>query len=567
MTATLLLAMPLSVMWVIRGIQAQAQQAPPDWHRRLAPVVALALICSVVKALWYIAAFAGLVALVALWRAGKPLSPLPTARSWKSIALLCRVQCSVGLALAFFALVLTLFYSGRYPEPSVQDSTVFDRISATDMAARLESIATEEEIDAAASWVDSVPSVHDIASVAGLNPFAWSHLLSFAYVGLAAFILVGCVLRRDLKTAGLGRRLLAITVSYFAVGFAFALLYHAIYAGQVGKYNWFVRWYFDLKGETAKRSVQSNDQVLEQTEWKTGRAMPPPGGEDWRGGPLRGVIGLIRARIQTRSVFAQDKPKFVIDPAQPQGVEVFWATFLFATGKDKLELGRIFELNKSGGVPSNAAERDRFLAFLGSFTPGTDRLISPIYRVRLIGGADSRPFARGEADAMEGDPHLARDRAEALRRHLRDWVLESSSAPSQHLIALTAAFEHPDINDYIIQGKERSQEPEVSRKLQALWPRRRPPVPADNQDLDRAQWRAASVTISRVDPDPAMMRASMEPSGSTLEDMLYFSFVSFTTTGYGDIRPVSGEARAWVIIENVIEVFFAGIFFAAVVRA
>lgn len=48
----------------------------------------------------------------------------------------------------------------------------------------------------------------------------------------------------------------------------------------------------------------------------------------------------------------------------------------------------------------------------------------------------------------------------------------------------------------------------------------------------------------------------------TFADMLYFSFVSFTTTGYGDIRPISDELRFWTICENIVEVLFTAMFFA-----
>ncbi len=50
-------------------------------------------------------------------------------------------------------------------------------------------------------------------------------------------------------------------------------------------------------------------------------------------------------------------------------------------------------------------------------------------------------------------------------------------------------------------------------------------------------------------------------TNQTLADMFYFSFASFTTTGYGDIRPVSDSARLWSIIENIAELLFTAIFF------
>jgi len=41
-----------------------------------------------------------------------------------------------------------------------------------------------------------------------------------------------------------------------------------------------------------------------------------------------------------------------------------------------------------------------------------------------------------------------------------------------------------------------------------------------------------------------------------LWDFIYFSFITITTVGYGDIYPVSFIARSFVIIENIMGIFF-----------
>lgn len=46
----------------------------------------------------------------------------------------------------------------------------------------------------------------------------------------------------------------------------------------------------------------------------------------------------------------------------------------------------------------------------------------------------------------------------------------------------------------------------------------------------------------------------------SFHDMIYFSFVSFTTTGYGDVRPVSDDLRFWTIVENIMEILFVAMF-------
>jgi hypothetical protein len=49
---------------------------------------------------------------------------------------------------------------------------------------------------------------------------------------------------------------------------------------------------------------------------------------------------------------------------------------------------------------------------------------------------------------------------------------------------------------------------------------------------------------------------------SSFLHLLYFSFTTLTTTGFGDITPVSEQARSFVIIEEFIGVFFVGVLIA-----
>jgi voltage-gated potassium channel Kch len=44
--------------------------------------------------------------------------------------------------------------------------------------------------------------------------------------------------------------------------------------------------------------------------------------------------------------------------------------------------------------------------------------------------------------------------------------------------------------------------------------------------------------------------------------LLYFSFTTLTTTGYGDITPLTDQARSFVIIEEFTGVFFVGVLIA-----
>jgi hypothetical protein len=44
--------------------------------------------------------------------------------------------------------------------------------------------------------------------------------------------------------------------------------------------------------------------------------------------------------------------------------------------------------------------------------------------------------------------------------------------------------------------------------------------------------------------------------------LLYFSFTTLTTTGFGDIAPVTDQARSFVMIEEFAGVFFVGVLIA-----
>ncbi len=82
---------------------------------------------------------------------------------------------------------------------------------------------------------------------------------------------------------------------------------------------------------------------------------------------------------------------------------------------------------------------------------------------------------------------------------------------------------------------------------------------------DEHAWRRATLRVTLRRPGPMAASTEMAPATKIdFADMLYFSFVSFTTTGYGDIKAVSNEARLFVILQNILEIFFAGVVVASV---
>jgi len=98
--------------------------------------------------------------------------------------------------------------------------------------------------------------------------------------------------------------------------------------------------------------------------------------------------------------------------------------------------------------------------------------------------------------------------------------------------------------------------------LHLLWPSWY--APGGNLISEKQGWRTASLTIGFIEPDGDLQRvqSGLTQRGLWLEDMVYFSFVSLTTTGYGDIKPVSTGARVLTILENLLEVLFTSVFLA-----
>jgi hypothetical protein len=44
-----------------------------------------------------------------------------------------------------------------------------------------------------------------------------------------------------------------------------------------------------------------------------------------------------------------------------------------------------------------------------------------------------------------------------------------------------------------------------------------------------------------------------------IRDFIYFSFVTLTTTGYGDIAPVTAHAQSLAILEQLAGTFYPGL--------
>lgn len=78
-------------------------------------------------------------------------------------------------------------------------------------------------------------------------------------------------------------------------------------------------------------------------------------------------------------------------------------------------------------------------------------------------------------------------------------------------------------------------------------------------------WALMYTTVAEL--NPAAFSGALPPAGAKEWDIdwLYYSFVTLTTLGYGDILPVSATARALAYSEAVIGVFYMAVLVAALV--
>ena len=76
-------------------------------------------------------------------------------------------------------------------------------------------------------------------------------------------------------------------------------------------------------------------------------------------------------------------------------------------------------------------------------------------------------------------------------------------------------------------------------------------------------WYLLFMFLLMIDPDSFDIR-NFNPEMVSI-DMIYFSFTTLTTLGYGDITPVSYTAKMWSITEAMIGVMFLAVMISRVV--
>ena len=79
-------------------------------------------------------------------------------------------------------------------------------------------------------------------------------------------------------------------------------------------------------------------------------------------------------------------------------------------------------------------------------------------------------------------------------------------------------------------------------------------------------WTALYLLIEERHPGSFTFKATQtRPAEMIWPDLLYFSFTTLTTTGYGDICPLSDQARSVALLEHMIGVLYIAIVVARLV--
>lgn len=79
-------------------------------------------------------------------------------------------------------------------------------------------------------------------------------------------------------------------------------------------------------------------------------------------------------------------------------------------------------------------------------------------------------------------------------------------------------------------------------------------------------WAVAYLMIETILPGSFAGSALEQPGGDNTI-WIYFSFVTLTTLGYGDVTPVTGTARVAVYVEAIFGIFYMSILVASIVSA
>lgn len=381
-----------------------------------------------------------------------------------------------------------------------------------------------------------------------------------------------------------------ITLVTFVVdGLLFGMLYYQLYLADGARFNLMLKTIGSVLASQNGKKPKHNIRPEDITDW---------------------VLGIARLRASASSVFSQDQPtKGIVDDPIMLTDLLLSLTLQFDLGEDSIRVNQTltkdYKINnikctrnidvlnvlkdslrlryEKNDYARNNIEYIVRVSAGASYNPPDDerlnRLDSTIAAVSALAQNDttSHIYLQSLSDERnslkrELDRDVAEDNKDIIRRRhayciqVIDSLLDSIAKGSakEYVNKLQSALWEATPPAGEMRQDEKETTPGRRKYLRKLWPN----IPAATFDtLTKKQeapyWRAFSMEIyeKKVNRDLAAEMKMSLAENNTLTDMIYFSFVSITTTSFGDIKPVSDTARFWVIIENILEIVFVTILF------
>ncbi|MGZ8823303.1 MAG: potassium channel family protein [Thermoanaerobaculia bacterium] len=380
--------------------------------------------------------------------------------------------------------------------------------------------------------------------------------------------------------------LVFVLAAYLSIGAVFGLIYYDYFLLDAGRYHLLLDTLFVENARDLAAAVEQGGR-----EWDTFRLEL----DRFKLADHEKLLSLISSGYFASSVFAQDSPQVSIESDPPETVaEAFGCNYQFKEDESTIrseqplfyghssgvlltsECARDVATNKLGygggghEVQTNRSSSVRLANFICAEADEPIKKTERDYIVRVIGAADCTGGAVKNDQYSLDRARVAMVEARRVMNEVAIWVKAHRPGQSTSLrepvniVRLRQAFMQPTHQNFAQRRSSAVAPCNAAEYDEILWPAAERGA-AQTSDPELHAARAARVEVLRRSSDVTdrLYMQSGLTRNTTLSDMIYFSFVSFTTTGYGDIKAVSGPVRFCVIMENILEILFAAIFFTA----
>ena len=188
-------------------------------------------------------------------------------------------------------------------------------------------------------------------------------------------------------------------------------------------------------------------------------------------------------------------------------------------------------------------------------------------RITLIGHADNTDLNITN-NSYRSNYELSEARTDRIHRNLIRLLAQDEKPPSENITPYNTEWLPSSISnedDFRTKYYTTLSFPEDEYKPLGVGDRNKiATMISDKTWPDTA--RCVEVIVKRLPHHPSqyeLLALSARPKKLTLLDYVYFTTYTITTTGYGDIQPVSPRAKFISSLANILELFFLVVFFNA----